>query len=72
MQTLDRDELTVHVQAPPEDGGTRLTGSYEVTMPIARIGWFIIGTLFGGKDRRSELHRGMQEPPTRSGGSRTQ
>jgi hypothetical protein len=45
----------------PEDGGTRLTESYEVTRPITRIGWFIIGTLFGGKDRRSELHRGMQE-----------
>jgi polyketide cyclase/dehydrase/lipid transport protein len=45
----------------PEDGGTRLTESYEVTRPITRIGWFIIGTLFGGKDRRTELHRGMQE-----------
>jgi hypothetical protein len=45
----------------PEGDGTRLTESYEVTRPITRIGWFIIGTLFGGKDRRSDLHRGMQE-----------
>jgi uncharacterized protein YndB with AHSA1/START domain len=45
----------------PEDGGTRLTESYEVTRPITRIGWFIIGTLFARKDRRSELHHGMQE-----------
>jgi uncharacterized protein YndB with AHSA1/START domain len=45
----------------PEDGGTRLTESYEVTRPITPIGWFIIGTLFDGKDRRSELHRGIQE-----------
>jgi hypothetical protein len=45
----------------PEDGGTRLTESYEVTRPITPVGWFIIGTLFGGKDRRSDLHRGMQE-----------
>jgi polyketide cyclase/dehydrase/lipid transport protein len=45
----------------PEDGGTRLRESYEVTRPITPIGWFIIGTLFGGKDRRSDLHRGMQE-----------
>jgi hypothetical protein len=45
----------------PDDGGTRLTESYEVTRPLTPVGWFIIGTLFGRKDRRSDLHRGMQE-----------
>lgn len=45
----------------PDAGGTRLTESYTVTEPITWFGWFIIGTLFGGKDRRSDLRRGMTE-----------
>jgi hypothetical protein len=45
----------------PEDGGTRVVESYEVTRPITRTGWFIIGGLAGCKDRRSDLQRGMQQ-----------
>ncbi|MFP5219406.1 MAG: SRPBCC family protein [Actinomycetes bacterium] len=45
----------------PEDGGTRVTESYEVTRPITRMGWFIIGGLAGCKDRRSDLRRGMEQ-----------
>jgi hypothetical protein len=45
----------------PVDGGTRVTESYEVTEPLTRFGWFVIGTLFGRRDRRSDLRRGMQE-----------
>lgn len=37
---------------------TQLTESYEVTKPIGRIGWLIIEA-FGGRDRRSDLHRGI-------------
>jgi len=43
----------------PEGDGTLVTESYTVTKPIKRIGWFIIGTLFGCKDRRADLHAGM-------------
>ncbi len=45
----------------PEDGGTRVTESYEVTQPITRFGWFIIGRVAGLKDRRSDLRRGMEQ-----------
>lgn len=45
----------------PEGGGTRVTESYAVTEPISRIGWFVIGTLFGGKDRRGALRAGMEQ-----------
>lgn len=45
----------------PEDGGTRLTESYEVTRPITWFGWFIIGGIAGCKDRRSDLRRGMEQ-----------
>ena len=45
----------------PEDGGTRVTESYEVTRPITRIGWFVIGRLAGCTDRRSDLRRGMEQ-----------
>lgn len=43
----------------PEEGGTRVTESYEVTRPLSPVGWFIIGGLFGRKDRRSDLRAGM-------------
>ena len=33
--------------------------SYEVIKPISIVGWFIIGTLYGMKDRRSELRASM-------------
>jgi len=45
----------------PEGGGTRVTESYEVTRPITRIGWFVIGRLAGCEDRRSDLRRGMEQ-----------
>lgn len=48
-------------QLEPEDDGTRLTESYEVTRPITRLGWFVIGRLFGCHDRRAELRAGMQQ-----------
>jgi hypothetical protein len=38
-----------------------VTETYRVTAPITRFGWFVIGTLFGDKDRRAVLHRGMEE-----------
>jgi len=38
-----------------EGTGTRVIESYEVLKPIATFGWFIIDTLYGMKDRRSEL-----------------
>ena len=37
-----------------------MTESYEVTEPITRLGWFIIGGLYGLKDRRADLRSGMQ------------
>lgn len=45
----------------PEDGGTRVVESYEVTHPLTLFGWFIIGVLYGRKDRRADLRRGMVE-----------
>ena len=45
----------------PEGTGTRLTESYQVTRPISRLGWFIIGRLFGCHDRRAELRAGMAQ-----------
>ena len=43
----------------PSGAGTLVVESYTVTKPVSRIGWFIIGTLFGRKDRQADLHRGM-------------
>jgi hypothetical protein len=40
--------------------GTRVTESYAVTKELTIIGWFIIDTLYGCKDRRSDLHVGME------------
>jgi hypothetical protein len=45
----------------PEGTGTRVTESYEVTRPVQLVGWFIITTLYGAKDRRGTLRRGMTE-----------
>jgi len=39
--------------------GTRVTESYEVTRKLTIVGWFIIGTLYGLKDRRSDLRASM-------------
>jgi hypothetical protein len=45
----------------PEGSGTRVIESYEMTKPMSRVGWFIIGGLFNRKDRRGDLRRGMQQ-----------
>ncbi len=45
----------------PDADGTTVTESYTVTAPLGRIGWVIIGTLFGRKDRRTDLRVGMRE-----------
>ncbi len=45
----------------PRGDATTITESYKVTKPIGRIGWFVIGTLFGCHDRRAELRRGMEQ-----------
>jgi hypothetical protein len=53
--------LVWRYQLEPEDGGTRVTESYEVTERITALGWFIIGRLYGHKDRRGDLRMGMQQ-----------
>ena len=45
----------------PEGSGTRVTESYEVVEPLTRFGWFIIGPLFGCRDRRGDLRAGMEQ-----------
>jgi hypothetical protein len=45
----------------PDGQGTTVAESYTVTKPVSRFGWFIIETVFGRKDRRTDLHRGMVE-----------
>jgi hypothetical protein len=44
----------------PEGTGTRVTESYEVTRPLRLMGWFIIGTLYGLKDRQADLRASME------------
>jgi hypothetical protein len=43
----------------PEGTGTKVTESYTVTKRLKIGGWFIIDTLYGLKDRRSDLRAGM-------------
>jgi hypothetical protein len=43
----------------PESTGTRVVESYTVTKPITIIGWFLIDTLSGLKDRAGDLRAGM-------------
>jgi hypothetical protein len=45
----------------PEGSGTRVQESYLVTRPVKPLGWFIIDTLYGLKDRQSDLRRGMEQ-----------
>src|SRR5262245_1608923 len=45
----------------PQHGGTLVTESYTVTKSLSPVGWFIIGTLFGRKDRRTDLRVGMEQ-----------
>jgi hypothetical protein len=42
------------------DGGTRVTESYDVERPVARLGWFVIEKVFRGGDRREALRAGMR------------
>lgn len=45
----------------PDGAGTLVTESYDVTVPVSALGWFIIGTLYGHRDRRAGLHAGMRQ-----------
>ncbi|GAC55187.1 MULTISPECIES: SRPBCC family protein [Gordonia] len=45
----------------PDATGTTVTESYEVTEPLNAFGWFLIGTLYGLKDRKGDLRQGMTE-----------
>jgi len=45
----------------PDGDGTLVTESYAVTKRLSPVGWFIIGTLFGRRDRRSDLRAGMEQ-----------
>lgn len=45
----------------PADGGTTVTESYTVTKDLTIVGWFIIDTLYGLKDRRRDLRAGMEQ-----------
>ncbi len=45
----------------PDGTGTVVTESYEVTRPLSRVGWFVIDTLFGRSDRRTDLRTGMEQ-----------
>lgn len=44
----------------PDGDGALVTESYEVTRPVSRLGWFIIGRLYGRHDRRADLRAGME------------
>jgi hypothetical protein len=48
-------------QFTPEGSGARVTESYTVERPVTLFGWFIIGVLYGNKDRRGDLRRGMTQ-----------
>ena len=43
----------------PEGTGTRVIESYEVIKPVTIVGWFIIDTLYGMKDRQTEMRASM-------------
>lgn len=45
----------------PEGSGARVTESYQVTRPVILFGWFIIGVIYGNRDRRGDLRRGMTQ-----------
>jgi hypothetical protein len=45
----------------PEGNGTRVHESYLVTKPVNALGWFIIDTLYGLKDRQRDLRAGMTQ-----------
>lgn len=43
----------------PKGTGTKVIESYTVSKPISIIGWFLIGTVSGLKDRAGDLRAGM-------------
>ena len=45
----------------PDGTGTMVTESYKVIKPVNALGWFIIDTLAGLKDRQTDLRRGMTQ-----------
>ncbi len=45
----------------PENGGTRLTESYEVVRPISRAGWILVSDFGRDRNRRKTLHDGIGE-----------
>jgi hypothetical protein len=52
-----------HRFAPVVDGdgpATRVSISYEVLHPVSIVGWFVIGTLYGRKDRRTDLRSSIE------------
>ncbi len=44
----------------PHPEGTLVRQSYEVLEPVTWLGWFVIGTLYGNKDRRAGLRDNME------------
>src|ERR1700728_804911 len=53
-------EGSYRFEPDPAGTGTTVTESYTVTRPLTAVGWFIIGTLFGRKDRRTDLRAGLE------------
>jgi hypothetical protein len=53
--------LVWRYQLEPDGQGTRVTESYQVTEPISSWGWFVIGSLYGLRDRRGDLRNGMEQ-----------
>jgi Polyketide cyclase / dehydrase and lipid transport len=45
----------------PEGTGTVVTESYAIVRPLTILGWFIIGVLYGRKDRQAELRVSMEK-----------
>lgn len=45
----------------PDGQGTVVTESYELVRPMTALMWFVIGTVCGRRDRRSDLRSGMQQ-----------
>ena len=45
----------------PDGEGTLVTESYNVSRPLTKMGWFIIGVVFNRKDRRTDLRTGMEQ-----------
>lgn len=43
----------------PQGAGTNVVESYTVTKPVSILGWFLIDTLYGLKDRTGDLRNGM-------------